>query len=49
LKDVNARELLFLSVLAAAVLGMGLWPYPMNDVLHTSVGDLLAHVAQSKL
>jgi len=49
LKDVNAREILFLAVLAAAVLVMGLWPYPMSEVLHTSVNDLLAHVAQSKL
>jgi NADH-quinone oxidoreductase subunit M len=49
LKDVNAREILFLSALALAVLAMGLWPYPMSEVLHTSVTDLLSHVAQSKL
>jgi NADH-quinone oxidoreductase subunit M len=49
LKDVNAREILFLSALALAVLAMGLWPYPLGNVLHTSVSDLLSHVAQSKL
>ena len=49
LKDIGARETLILALLAAAVLGMGLYPQPMSAVLHISVGDLLAHVAQSKL
>jgi NADH-quinone oxidoreductase subunit M len=49
LKDVNAREILVLTLVALAVLGMGVWPQPMSAVLHTSVNDLLAHVAQSKL
>jgi NADH-quinone oxidoreductase subunit M len=31
------------------VLALGIWPQPMSAVLHTSVNDLLAHVAQSKL
>jgi NADH-quinone oxidoreductase subunit M len=49
LKDISAREALFLALLAAAVLMMGIWPQPMSAVLHTSVSDLLAHAAQSKL
>ena len=49
LSDVNPRELLFLVVLAVCVLGMGLYPKPFTDVMHASVVDLLAHVAQSKL
>jgi NADH-quinone oxidoreductase subunit M len=49
LKDISAREALFLALLAVAVLGMGVWPQPMSAVLHTSVNDLLAQVAQSKL
>jgi NADH-quinone oxidoreductase subunit M len=49
LKDINGREALFLTLLAIAVLAMGIWPQPMSAVLHTSVNDLLAHVAQSKL
>jgi NADH-quinone oxidoreductase subunit M len=28
---------------------MGIWPNPFAEVLHTSVNDLLAHVARSKL
>ena len=47
--DVNPREILLLGVLALAVLGMGLYPKPFTDVMHASVVDLLAHVAQSKL
>jgi NADH-quinone oxidoreductase subunit M len=49
LKDINLREGLFLALLAAVVLAMGIWPQPMSVVLHTSVNDLLAHVVQSKL
>ncbi|AVY93278.1 MULTISPECIES: NADH-quinone oxidoreductase subunit M [Microvirgula] len=49
LKDVNKREFLILAVLAIAVLGMGLYPQMFVEVMHTSVNDLLSHVAQSKL
>ena len=49
MRDVNAREILMLGVLAACVLGMGLYPKPFTDVMHLSVVDLLAHVVQSKL
>ena len=38
-----------LPVLAACVLGMGVYPAPFTEVLHVSVNDLLAHVARSKL
>ncbi len=49
MKDLTAREFLLLGVLALAVLGMGLYPKPFTDVMHASVVELLAHVAQSKL
>jgi NADH-quinone oxidoreductase subunit M len=49
LADLNARECLVLGLLALAVLAMGIWPNPFAEVLHTSVNDLLNHVAQSKL
>jgi NADH-quinone oxidoreductase subunit M len=49
LSDLNAREFLVLGLLALAVLAMGIWPNPFAEVLHTSVNDLLNHVAQSKL
>jgi NADH-quinone oxidoreductase subunit M len=49
MKDINGREILILAVLAAAVLGMGLYPSPLTEVMHTTVDDLLAHIARSKL
>ena len=49
LKDIGAREGLILSLLAIAVLGMGIWPQPMSAMLDTSVADLLSLAARSKL
>ena len=49
LKDINAREFLMLSLLAIAVLWMGLYPKPFTDVMNASVDNLLKHVAVSKL
>ncbi len=49
LKDINGREFLMLSLLAIAVLYMGIYPKPFTDVMDTSVAALLKHVATSKL
>jgi NADH-quinone oxidoreductase subunit M len=49
LPDLSRREFWLLGMLAAAVLIMGIWPRPFIDVMHTSVVDLLAHVARSKI
>ncbi|MCE2775308.1 MAG: NADH-quinone oxidoreductase subunit M [Burkholderiaceae bacterium] len=49
LEDINSREFLMLTLLALAVLGMGLYPKPFTDVMDASVVELLRHVAQSKL
>jgi NADH-quinone oxidoreductase subunit M len=49
LTDLNAREVLIMTILAICVLGMGLYPLPFSDILHASVNDLLVHVAHSKL
>ncbi len=49
LTDINSREFLMLSILAVAVLYMGIYPKPFTDVMNTSVADLLKHVATSKL
>jgi NADH-quinone oxidoreductase subunit M len=49
LTDLSRREFWLLALLAVAVLAMGLLPRPFVDVMHVSVQDLLAHVAQSKL
>jgi NADH-quinone oxidoreductase subunit M len=49
LEDLNKREILVLTVLAVAVLGMGLYPLPVTEIMHATVEDLLAHVSRSKL
>ena len=49
LKDIGAREFGMLAVLAVASLWMGIVPKPFTDVMHASVANLLAHVAQTKL
>ena len=49
LDDVNRREVLFLSLLAVAVLGMGVWPAPFLDVMQVSVDELLRLANASKI
>jgi len=49
LTDLNGREFFFLAVLAVCVLAMGIYPFPVTEVMHASVSDLLKHVAESKL
>jgi NADH-quinone oxidoreductase subunit M len=48
LKDLNVREVIVLGALAIAVLWMGVYPLPVTEVMHTSVTDLLRHVAAAK-
>jgi len=47
--DADSRELLALGLLAAAVLAMGVYPRPLTDAMHVSVGQLLQQVSHSKL
>ena len=49
LADVNRREMVFLVLLAVAVLWLGLYPRPLGDVMNPTLQELLRHVAQSKL
>jgi NADH-quinone oxidoreductase subunit M len=49
LADVNAREILILVLLGAAVLWMGVYPKPVTDAMDASVKQLAAQVKQSKL
>jgi len=49
LTDATPREIVFLTLLAVAVLVMGLWPYPFLDVLHASVEHLLQQANTSKI
>ena len=49
MQDLSGREFLIMSLLAVSVLAMGLYPFPVTEVMHTSVADLLKHVAAGKL
>lgn len=49
LTDLSAREFGLMAVLAIATLWIGLYPKPLTDVMHSSVTQLLQHVAVSKL
>jgi NADH-quinone oxidoreductase subunit M len=49
LGDANARELVFLVLLAACVLAMGVYPRPLSDVMNPTILELLKHVAATKL
>jgi NADH-quinone oxidoreductase subunit M len=49
MKDINGREFLVLSLLAIAVLWMGIYPAPFTEIMHASVNNLLSHLAVSKL
>jgi NADH-quinone oxidoreductase subunit M len=49
MQDLVPREFVILGVLALLVLAMGIYPKPLTEVIHSSVSNLLVHVAQSKL
>jgi NADH-quinone oxidoreductase subunit M len=49
LTDLSPREFLILALLAVCVLWMGIYPFPVTDVMHVTVDHLLKHVAVSKL
>jgi len=49
LTDINKREFLFLSLLAIAVLMLGLWPDPLVNVMHATIDNLLNHITISKI
>lgn len=49
LKDINSREFAIMTILAIAVLVLGLWPAPVTEVMHATVENFLQHVSVSKL
>ena len=49
LKDINQREVLILSLLAAVVLLLGVWPDPFVSVVHASADHLVKQMMVSKL
>ncbi|HSN73121.1 MAG TPA: NADH-quinone oxidoreductase subunit M, partial [Steroidobacteraceae bacterium] len=49
LQDLNAREFVVLTVLAVAVLAIGIWPAPLLDVMRATVEQLVQQLMVSKL
>lgn len=49
LSDITLREKIIFSILAVCVLGMGVYPLPFSEMMHTSVNDLIVHLGHSKL
>ncbi|MDM8566989.1 NADH-quinone oxidoreductase subunit M [Candidatus Halobeggiatoa sp. HSG11] len=49
LQDINKRELLILSVLAAMVLLFGIYPAPLLEVMDATVQNLVEHILRSKI
>ena len=48
LTDLNGREFFVLGTLAVFVLGLGLWPAPLVDVMSATVENLVAHIMTPK-
>ena len=48
LSDISRREMFVLGVLALLVLGMGLYPAPLGEVLHESVNEILRLAAPGR-
>ncbi len=49
LQDINKHEFLMLAIMAIAVIAVGVYPAPLTEAMRVSVGDLLQHVAQTKV
>jgi NADH-quinone oxidoreductase subunit M len=49
MKDIDARELLVLALLALAVLLLGLWPAPLLDVMRGTIEHLTQQILATKL
>jgi NADH-quinone oxidoreductase subunit M len=49
LTDINRREAFLLTILAVAVLALGIYPAPLVDMMSPSLDALIVHITQSKL
>jgi len=49
LEDLNGREFLILGALAVAVLAMGIWPYPLINLMGATVHHLVTQAVATKL
>ncbi len=49
LKDLSGREWVLMLSLAALVLGVGIWPWPLIHMMEASIQNLVEHIVVSKL
>ncbi len=49
LKDLDGREWIVMTVLALLVVGVGVYPFPLIDLMQPSIDNLIEHIMQSKL
>ncbi|SFI28271.1 NADH-quinone oxidoreductase subunit M [Nitrosomonas sp. Nm34] len=49
LEDISKREFMLLAILAFAVLWLGIYPFPLTEIMQATVGNLLEHMTHSKL
>ncbi len=49
MQDLNRREFAIMTALAVAVIALGVYPYPLMDVMHVSVEHLIQQAMTSKL
>jgi len=49
LSDLDGREWAVMVLLALLVLGLGLWPYPLIEMMEPSVANLVDHITNSKI
>jgi len=49
LSDLDGREWTVMVVLALLVLGLGLWPYPLIEMMEPSVANLVDHITNTKI
>ncbi|MFU8877871.1 MAG: complex I subunit 4 family protein, partial [Wenzhouxiangellaceae bacterium] len=49
LSDLNAREWTVMVVLAVFTLGLGVWPYPLIEMMEPSVAHLVDHITTTKI
>jgi len=49
LDDLEPREWIVMTVLALLTLGLGLWPYPLIEMMQASVVGLVDHITTTKI
>jgi len=49
LGDLDAREWTVMVILALLTLGLGLWPYPVIEMMEPSVANLVDHITTTKI